>query len=82
MNKKTTQKTAMIRARTESWKKKKAESILKKLGMKPTDAINIFYSQIIIKEAIPFSIDLETEDIDENYTKVKSETELKDLLNL
>jgi len=76
------QKTAMIRARTEPSKKKKAELILKKLGLKPTDAINMFYTQIIIKKAIPFSIDLETEDKPENYTTVDSDTELKALLNL
>lgn len=72
----------MIRARTEPTKKKKAEMILKQLGIKPTDAINMFYSQIIIKKAIPFSVDLETEDTPENYTTVNSDSELSTMLNL
>ena len=81
MNKKVV-KTAMIRARTEPWKKKQAEEILGKLGVNPSEAINIFYSQIILKKAIPFSIDLEVEDTLKNYTKVESESELKELLDL
>lgn len=75
-------KSAMIRARIEPAAKNKAEGILKNLGLNPTDAISMFYYQIIIKRGIPFSIDLEVGDLVENYTQVDSDDELKSLLNL
>lgn len=75
-------KTAMIRARTTPELKKEAEGILGKLGIKPTEAINIFYTQIVIHKGIPFNIWLEEGDKEENYIKVKSDEHLKKLLNL
>lgn len=75
-------KSAMIRARIEPKTKIKAEEILKNLGLNPTDAISIFYSQIIIKKGIPFTVDLETNDTPDNYTKINSDKKLKSLLKL
>ncbi|MDP2643160.1 MAG: type II toxin-antitoxin system RelB/DinJ family antitoxin [Candidatus Peregrinibacteria bacterium] len=75
-------KSAMIRARIEPKTKDKAEGILKNLGLNPTEAISMFYYQIIIKKGIPFDISLESGDIPENYTEIKSDSELKSLLNL
>lgn len=72
----------MIRARIEPKTKNKAEEILRNLGLNPTQAISLFYYQIILKKGIPFSVDLEAGDIPENYTKVNSDDELKSLLNL
>ncbi|MCP4371982.1 MAG: type II toxin-antitoxin system antitoxin, RelB/DinJ family, partial [Deltaproteobacteria bacterium] len=42
-------KSAIIHARIEPRTKKKAEDVLKKLGMSPTEAIRIFYTQICLK---------------------------------
>ncbi|MBU0668382.1 type II toxin-antitoxin system RelB/DinJ family antitoxin [Patescibacteria group bacterium] len=75
-------KTAMIRARTTPKLKKEAEEILGKLGIKPTDAINIFYTQIVINKGIPFNIRLEESDKEENYIKVKDAKHLKELIGL
>lgn len=72
----------MIRARIEPKTKNEAEGILKNLGLNPTEAISMFYYQIIIKKGIPFSVNLEAGDIPENYTEVSSNDELKSLLNL
>ena len=47
-------KTAMIRARTEPEVKKKAERVLKAMGLTPTAAITMFYHQIIREGGLPF----------------------------
>ncbi len=49
-------KTATIHARIEPGTKKKAEGVLKKLGMSPTEAIRLFYRQICLREGIPFPV--------------------------
>ena len=77
-----TKKTAMIRARTNPELKKKAEIILEKLGLNPSEAINLFYTQIVLHKAIPFNIWLEAGDKKENYTKVANAKHLKKLLGL
>jgi len=75
-------KSAMIRARIEPKAKTDAERILRQLGLNPTDAISIFYRQIVIKKGIPFSLDLEGEDTPEYYTQIKSNKDLKSMLKL
>ena len=56
------QKTASISVRIKPEIKKKAETILKKLGLKPTDAINLYYNMIIINQGIPFEINIPNND--------------------
>jgi DNA-damage-inducible protein J len=77
-----TAKSAMIRARIEPKTKDAAEEILKSLGVNPTEAISMFYYQIILRKGIPFSVSLEAGDTPENYTEISSNDELKSLLNL
>lgn len=75
-------KDAMIRARITSDLKFQAEEVLKKLGISPTEAINIFYSQIVLRKGIPFEIRLEGADLAKNYTTVKSKKHLKSMMGL
>jgi DNA-damage-inducible protein J len=49
-------KTAMIRARTEPNVKAQAEKILEMLGINSSEAINLFYSQIILRQGLPFEV--------------------------
>ena len=49
-------KTAVVHARVEPGTKKKAEGVLKKLGMSPTEAIRLFYKQICLRGGLPFPI--------------------------
>jgi len=49
-------KTAIVHARVEPRTKKKAERVLRKLGMSPTEAIRLFYRQICLRGGIPFSV--------------------------
>ena len=52
------QKAASISVRIKPEIKKKAEAILKKLGLKPTAAINLYYNMIIINQGIPFEVNI------------------------
>ena len=49
-------KTAIIQARIEPETKRKAEAILKHLGLSPTDAIRLFYRQIALRRGLPFVV--------------------------
>jgi DNA-damage-inducible protein J len=49
-------KTTTIRARTSPELKEEVEGILKKLGLNTTEAINIFFSQIRLRQGLPFEV--------------------------
>jgi len=51
-----TMKTAVVHARIEPQTKQKAEGVLRKLGLTPTEAIRIFYKQISIRGGLPFHV--------------------------
>jgi len=51
-----TMKTSAVHARIEPQTKKKAEEILRNLGLTPTEAIRIFYKQISLRGGLPFSV--------------------------
>ena len=53
-------KTANLYARIEPDVKEQAESILNSLGIPVSNAINMFYKQIILQRGIPFDIKLPT----------------------
>jgi len=54
----TMSKTEMIRARVEPQLKQAAESVLKELGLTPTEAITLFYKQVTLKHGLPFAVEL------------------------
>jgi DNA-damage-inducible protein J len=49
-------KSAVVHARIEPQTKKKAEGVLKRLGMSPTEAIRLFYRQICLRRGLPFPV--------------------------
>lgn len=49
-------KTEIVRARISPSVKKKAERVLLKIGISPSEAINVFYKRIALDEAFPFSL--------------------------
>ena len=51
-------KSANLYARIEPEVKEQAESILSALGIPVSNAINMFYKQIIIKRGLPFEVRL------------------------
>ena len=50
------EETTLIRARVDSRKAKKDEKIFSRLGLKMSDAINIFISQVELRDDLPFTV--------------------------
>lgn len=59
-NKMNTAKTATVNVRIQENVKDQAESILNKLGLTRTTAIDLFYRQIIMNNGIPFPLEVKT----------------------
>ena len=53
-------RTEMVRARIEPRRKRRAEAILDKLGIQPSQAINMLYAQIELMKAMPFDLRVPT----------------------
>ena len=51
-----TMKTAAVHSRIEPDLKEKAENVLERLGIRPTDAIRMFYTQIVLRNGLPFDL--------------------------
>jgi DNA-damage-inducible protein J len=51
-------KIAVVHARIEPETKVKAESVLRRLGITPTEAIRIFYTQISLRNGLPFPVEI------------------------
>ena len=49
-------KTAIIRARVEPELKEQAETVFRRLGVSTTQAIAMFYKQVILREGLPFDV--------------------------
>jgi len=55
-------RSAMITARTETALKAEVEGIFKTLGMSTTEAINIFFRQVKMRQGLPFSVEIPNEE--------------------
>jgi DNA-damage-inducible protein J len=49
-------KSEMIRARVEPGLKHKAETLFDTLGLTPTEAITLFYTQVTLQRGLPFEV--------------------------
>lgn len=49
-------KSATVRARIEPDLKHKAEKVFRELGLSTTQAINLFYKQVEIRNGLPFEV--------------------------
>lgn len=49
-------KTAAVHTRIEPEIKAKAEQVLERLGLSPTEAIRMFYTQIALRNGLPFEV--------------------------
>lgn len=64
-------KVDFIRARVEPATKHKAEAIFKKLGLSISEAVNIFYMQVVLHKGLPFEVKIPSD----LTLKVMKETE-------
>jgi DNA-damage-inducible protein J len=51
-------KTAAVHSRINPDIKEQAENILLRLGLSPTEAIRIFYTQITLRNGLPFEVEI------------------------
>ena len=49
-------KTATIRARIEPRLKREVEKLFAEMGLTTTEAINLFYHQVMLRKGLPFSV--------------------------
>ena len=49
-------KTATIRARIEPRLKQEVEKLFEEMGLTTTEAINLFYHQVMLRKGLPFNI--------------------------
>jgi DNA-damage-inducible protein J len=69
-------KTAMIRARTNEDVKADAETILKRLGLTISDAVNIFLNQVRLHRGLPFEVRIPNKTTLETFKKTDKGKEL------
>ncbi len=55
-------KTAAVHSRIQPEIKEQAETILHRLGLSPTEAIRMFYSQITLRNGLPFDVTIPNEE--------------------
>ncbi len=71
-------KSANLYARIEPEIKEQAESILSELGIPASNAINMFYKQIILQRGLPFEVKLPQHPLDiGNMTEEQFNAELE-----
>lgn len=51
-------KTETIRARVEPDLKVQAERVLRELGLSATEAITLFYKQVVLRQGVPFDVSI------------------------
>ena len=69
-------KTAIVHARIEPETKAKAESVFRRLGITPTEAIRIFYTQISLRDGLPFPVEIPNEITEKTITKSRRGEEI------
>ncbi len=54
-------RTSTVRARIEPGLKADVEMVLARLGLSTTEAINLFYHQILLRRGLPFQVEVPNE---------------------
>ena len=48
--------STLVRARVNASGYRKAERVFKRLGLKPSEAINLFMAQVALRDDLPFTV--------------------------
>jgi DNA-damage-inducible protein J len=75
---KAVRKSAMIRARTTAKVKNEAERVFDRLGLTPSEAINIFYRQVSLRKGLPFAVEIPNAQTLETFAKTDRNEEVID----
>jgi len=62
-------KTATVRARIEPALKADVEELLCQMGITTTEAINMFFSQVRLRKALPFPVEIPNETTKKTFEK-------------
>ena len=76
------EKSAVVHARLEPAAKRKAEGVLRQLGMTPTEAIRLFYRQISLRGGLPFAVQIPNKATKEALRKSRAGEEIERFENL
>ena len=75
-------RSATLQVRMPEELKKEANDILSTLGLTASEAVNIFYSQIVLNNGIPFEIKLPNKETREAIEEARSERNTKTFKNV
>lgn len=64
-------KSATVRARIDPALKKRAEMTFKKIGISPSEAINVFFKKVADEQAIPFSLNVPNRETEKAMREVQ-----------
>lgn len=64
--------STLLRARVNTSRYRKAEKVFARLGMKTSDAINIFLAQVALREDLPFSVTANPERLISDQEQVRA----------
>ena len=70
-------KTAVISVRIDPAIKNTAEQVFQKLGLTPSQAITLFYKQIVLQHGLPFSVRISNQETREALDDAVSHRNLK-----
>lgn len=78
----TMNKSAQVNTRIEPTLKQEAESVLHQIGLKPSEAISMFYRQLVMQRGLPFDAKIPNQEtIEAMQDVVNGKTESFDSLD-
>ena len=75
-------KTAAVHTRIQPEIKERAERILHRLGVSPTEAIRMFYTQITLRNGLPFEVTIPNEETEQALKDSRSGKNLESFSNV
>lgn len=75
-------KTAAVHSRIQPEIKAQAESILHRLGLSPTEAIRMFYTQITLRNGLPFEVTIPNQETEQALRDSRSGKDLGKFRNV
>ena len=75
-------KTATVRARIDPELKAEVDKLLSCLGLSTTEAINLFYNQIRLRQGLPFAVEIPNENTRKTFESTDQGKDLNSYDNL
>ena len=72
----------IIRVRVEPELKSQAEAVFSELGLSPTEAISLFYTQVALHRGLPFAVKIPNAETIESLGQARTGEELTEYADL